>query len=130
MRKKLLAHNIANILTCADVTGLPRNFVVLCSFLDNGQKCTVQSEKHHCSQATRVAMDTMQCSVQKYWLAASMIVIHREPEVLSIFNPSIPQYEQGCIQDFFMGGGHTLVRPLGGLVACSPRKFFVFYVGL
>ena len=28
---------------------------------------------------TRVAMDTMQCSVQKYWLAASMIVIHREP---------------------------------------------------
>ena len=30
---------------------------------------------------------------------------------------------QGPIQDFFMGGGHTLVRPLGGLVACSPRKF-------
>ena len=28
------------------------------------------------------------------------------------------------------GGGHTLVRPLGGLVACFPRKFFVFYVGL
>ena len=25
---------------------------------------------------------------------------------------------------FFMGGTHTLVRPLGGLVACSPRKIF------
>ena len=43
---------------------------------------------------------------------------------------------QGCIQDFFNGGGgggggaHTLVWALGGLVACSPRKFFVFYVGL
>ena len=37
---------------------------------------------------------------------------------------------QGCIQDFFMGGGHTLVRPLEGLVACSPRIFFIFYVGL
>ena len=24
-----------------------------------------------------------------------------------------------------MGGEHTLVQPLGGLVACSPRKFFV-----
>ena len=23
--------------------------------------------------------------------------------------------QQGCIQDFFMGGGHTLVRPLGSL---------------
>ena len=31
---------------------------------------------------------------------------------------------------FFMGGGHTLVRPLRGLVAYSPRKFFIFYVGL
>ena len=30
----------------------------------------------------------------------------------------------------FLWGGHTLVRPLGGLVACSPRKLFVFYVGL
>ena len=39
---------------------------------------------------------------------------------------------QGCIQDFFYGGGggHTLVRPLGGLVGCSPRNFFVFYVRL
>ena len=31
---------------------------------------------------------------------------------------------------FFMGGGHTLVWPLGDLVACSPRKCFVFYVRL
>ena len=38
-------------------------------------------------------MDTMQCSVQKDWLAASMIVIHREPEFLFIFSPSIPQYQ-------------------------------------
>ena len=29
---------------------------------------------------------------------------------------------QGCIQDFFMGRGHTLVRPLGGLVGCYPRE--------
>ena len=35
---------------------------------------------------------------------------------------------QGCIQDFFMGGGHTLVRPLRGLVACSPIKVFIFYI--
>ena len=42
-------------------------------------------------------------------------------------------YDQGCIQDFFYGGGggmqcHTLVQPLR-LVACSPGKLFVFYVG-
>ena len=29
-----------------------------------------------------------------------------------------------------MGGGHTLVRSLRGLVACSPIKFFIFNVGL
>ena len=30
----------------------------------------------------------------------------------------------GLHTGFFCGGGHTLVYPLGGLVACSPRNFF------
>ena len=41
-----------------------------------------------------------------------------------------PLNYSGLHTGFFMGGTHisTLVWPLGGLVACSPRKFFVFYV--
>ena len=38
---------------------------------------------------------------------------------------------QGCIQDFFLWGGGTHISAASrGLVACFPRKFFVFYVGL
>ena len=39
-------------------------------------------------------------------------------------------YISGLHTGFFYGGGTHISAASRGLVACSPRKFFVFYIGL